>query len=227
MSNIIKLKRGLSSDIDTLTLERGELALTTDTNEILSVNDAGVIESITPHLLDNNKIKEQYLPEFSKENTTYTLTKNGNTIALTGSDGSSSTIKDSDTIPTVDNKLSGTSTNAIQNKVVYETINSLPKIYMGEDEPTDLSVLIWIDTADKVLITFTVHGETFTAEENMTWSEWIASDYNPYLGDSSQFMDGSGPVYYATGLIQLKGSGVAVRSEHIITPNGVYTGMAF
>jgi len=50
MSIIIKLKRGLSSDIDTLTLERGELALTTDTNEILSVNDAGVIESITPHL---------------------------------------------------------------------------------------------------------------------------------------------------------------------------------
>jgi len=226
MSNIIKLKRGLSSDIDTLTLERGELALTTDTNEILSVNDAGVIESITPHLLDNNKIKEQYLPEFSKENTTYTLTKNGNTIALTGSDGSSSTIKDSDTIPTVDNKLSGTSTNAIQNKVVYETINSLPKIYMGEDEPTDLSVLIWIDTADKVLITFTVHSETFTAEENMTWGEWIASDYNPYLGDSMGFMD-SGIVYYATGLIQLQGSGVAVRSEHIIEPNGVYTGMAF
>ena len=226
MSNIIKLKRGLSSDIDTLTLERGELALTTDTNEILSVNDAGVIESITPHLLDNNKIKEQYLPEFSKENTTYTLTKNGNTIALTGSDGSSSTIKDSDTIPTVDNKLSGTSTNAIQNKVVYETINSLPKIYMGEDEPTDLSVLIWIDTADKVLITFTVHSETFTAEENMTWGEWIASDYNPYLGDNMGFMD-SGIVYYATGLIQLQGSGVAVRSEHIIEPNGVYTGMAF
>lgn len=226
MSNIIKLKRGLSSDIDTLTLERGELALTTDTNEILSVNDAGIIESITPHLLDNGKVKEQYLPEFSKENTTYVLTKNGNTITLTGSDGSSASIQDSDTKVTVDNKLNSTSTNPVQNKVVYETINNLPKIYMGEDEPIDLNVLLWIDTADKVLITFTVVSESFTAEENMTWGEWIASDYNPCLGDNTAFQD-SGIVYYGTGLIQLQGSGVAVRSEHIIEPNGVYTGMAF
>jgi hypothetical protein len=30
-------------------------------------------------------------------------------------------------------------------------------------------------------ITFTVAGTTLTAEEDMTWSEWIASSYNPIL----------------------------------------------
>lgn len=118
MSNIIKLKRGLSSKVGTLTLERGELALTTDTNELLSVNDAGVIESITPHLLSNGKIKEQYLPEFSADNTTYVLSKEGATIKLTGSDGSVTSVSDTDTKVTVDSALSSSSTNPVQNKVI-------------------------------------------------------------------------------------------------------------
>ena len=122
MSNIIKLKRGLSSKMDTLTLERGELALTTDTNELLSINDAGVIESITPHLLANGKIKDEYLPAFSSDNTTYVLSKEGATIKLTGSDGSTTTVTDSDTKVTVDSALSSTSTNPVQNKVINSAL---------------------------------------------------------------------------------------------------------
>jgi hypothetical protein len=122
MSNIIKLKRGLSSKIDTLTLERGELALTTDTNELLSINDAGVIESITPHLLANGKIKDEYLPAISSDNTTYVLSKEGATIKLTGSDGSTTSVTDSDTKVTVDSALSSTSTNPVQNKVINSAL---------------------------------------------------------------------------------------------------------
>lgn len=229
MSNIIKLKRGLSSNVDTLTLERGELALTTDTNELLSVNDAGVIESITPHLLDNGKIKEEYLPEFSKENTTYVLTKNGMTITLTGSDGSTTAVSDSDTKTIVDGFLDSASTNAIQNKVVYNAINEIPKIYMGDTEPTDLNVLLWIDTGventDPVEISFTVGGLRCMGEEGMTWDEWIDSGYN---FDPRVAISNSGGIIYRNGsLLQLNGNGVAVQATDIIEPNGVYTTMAF
>ena len=34
MANTIKIKRGLSSNIDNITLAQGELAITTDTNEL-------------------------------------------------------------------------------------------------------------------------------------------------------------------------------------------------
>lgn len=321
MSNIIKLKRGLSSNVDTLTLERGELALTTDTNELLSVNDAGVIESITPHLLENvttvycephefvfdmvpvsysgwssseiqvgqyytimvngnpnpvlatqevsgigfhigrysiilknqgaevyigspyidgesvtlsivdskTQIKSEYLPEFSRENTTYVLTKNGTTITLTGSDGSTTAVSDSDTKTIVDGFLDSASTNAIQNKVVYNAINEIPKIYMGDTEPTDLNVLLWIDTGventDPVEISFTVGGLRCMGEEGMTWDEWIDSGYN---FDPRVAISNSGGIIYRNGsLLQLNGNGVAVQATDIIEPNGVYTTMAF
>lgn len=51
MANTIKLKRGLSSNLSNLVLQEGELALTTDTNEIYSLNSEGTPESITPKVL--------------------------------------------------------------------------------------------------------------------------------------------------------------------------------
>ena len=53
-------------------------------------------------------------------NTTYTLTKDGETIVLTGSDGSAMSVEDSDTKITVDSALSSSSTNPVQNKVINE-----------------------------------------------------------------------------------------------------------
>lgn len=117
------------------------------------------------------------------------------------------------------------------NFISVPTITGMPKgIYMGVNEPTDLETILWIDTSEPAptLITFTVQsfGETYTAEEGMTWGEWIASEYNPHLGDNSYFQD-SGIIYKAFGLMQLEGSGVAVQSEHIIVADGVYVGMSF
>lgn len=51
MANTIKLKRGLSSNLSNLVLQEGEIALTTDTNEIYSLNSEGTPESITPKVL--------------------------------------------------------------------------------------------------------------------------------------------------------------------------------
>lgn len=41
MANTIKIKRGLSSNIDNITLEQGELAITTDTNELYVGTESG------------------------------------------------------------------------------------------------------------------------------------------------------------------------------------------
>lgn len=57
------------------------------------------------------------------ENTTYTLTKAENTITLTGSDGSQYSIIDDDTKIAVDNELSSTSNNPVQNKVINTELN--------------------------------------------------------------------------------------------------------
>lgn len=96
MANIIKLKRGPSTNISSLTLEQGEIALTTDTNEILSINKDGVIESITPHLLNSSKKIKSELIDFptsvsgnagsaNKVNNSLTLMKNGANTTFDGS----------------------------------------------------------------------------------------------------------------------------------------------
>lgn len=54
---------------------------------------------------------------------TYSLSKSGSTITLTGSDGSSSSVTDSDTKITVDSSLSSTSTNPVQNKVINSALS--------------------------------------------------------------------------------------------------------
>ena len=41
MANIIKIKRGLSSNINNTTLEQGELAITTDTQDLYIGTDSG------------------------------------------------------------------------------------------------------------------------------------------------------------------------------------------
>lgn len=102
MANVIKVKRGLSSDLAKLTLQEGEIAFTTDTKKLYI--------SSTQEPINNN--------------TTYSISKSGSTITLTGSDGSTSTVSDSDTKITVDSALSSTSTNPVQNKVINTALAS-------------------------------------------------------------------------------------------------------
>lgn len=58
-------------------------------------------------------------------NTTYTLTKDGDSIVLAGSDGTTQTIEDFDTIIPVDSELSADSENPVQNKVINLAISNL------------------------------------------------------------------------------------------------------
>lgn len=96
MANIIKVKRGLSADLNKANLQAGEIAFATDTKKLYISN--------TDEPINNN--------------TTYSISKSGSTITLTGSDGSTTSVTDSDTKVTVDSALSNSSTNPVQNKVI-------------------------------------------------------------------------------------------------------------
>lgn len=58
MANTIKIKRGLSSNIDNATLAQGELAITTDTNELYVGTDSGnkKVGGVPKNILDGNAI---------------------------------------------------------------------------------------------------------------------------------------------------------------------------
>lgn len=75
MANTIKVKRGLSSNLSKLSLAEGEMAFATDTKKL--------------YISDTN--------EPINKDTTYSLSKSGSTITLTGSDGSKTTVTDADT----------------------------------------------------------------------------------------------------------------------------------
>lgn len=60
----------------------------------------------------------------SDTNTTYQLTKSGSNIILTGSDGSATSVADSNTHPTIDSALNSTSTNPVQNKVINAALGN-------------------------------------------------------------------------------------------------------
>lgn len=53
---------------------------------------------------------------------TYELTKDGSTITLVGSNGTSTAVTDDDTKITVDSSLSGSSANPVENKVVHAAL---------------------------------------------------------------------------------------------------------
>lgn len=77
---------------------------------------------------------EQITGTYVDEDTTYTLTKSGNTITLTGSDGSTTSVTDANTTystMTQAQATAGTSTSGyrISPKVLHDTIqNSLPTV---------------------------------------------------------------------------------------------------
>lgn len=140
MANKIKLKRGLSTNVSSLQLETGELAVTTDTGE-LYVGDK-----------DKKVLK-------INDNTTYTLTKSGSTITLKGSDGSSQSVTDSNTTysaatqsanglmsSTDKTKLDGIATGANKYSLPTASSSTLGGIKVGTNLSISSGVLSATDT---------------------------------------------------------------------------------
>lgn len=140
MANKIKLKRGLSTNISSLQLDTGELAVTTDTGE-LYVGDK-----------DKQVVK-------INENTTYTLTKSGSTITLKGSDGSTQIVSDSNTTynaattsaaglmsATDKSKLDGIATGANKYSLPTASSSTLGGVKVGTNLSISNGVLSATDT---------------------------------------------------------------------------------
>ena len=78
MANIIKIKRGLSSNISNATLEQGELAITTDTQDLYVGTDSGnkKVGGGPKNILDGTKSGSIRTINSAVEDSTYTLGKN-------------------------------------------------------------------------------------------------------------------------------------------------------
>ena len=91
MANTIKIKRGLSSNIDNITLAQGELAITTDTNELYVGKESGKEKiNVQPNYNQNDSTASDYIKNrpFYEEssfdllvNTEVLFIKNENAIA--------------------------------------------------------------------------------------------------------------------------------------------------
>lgn len=74
-------------------------------------------------------------------------------------------------------------------------------------------------TPEIILINFTINGESYQAEEGMTWYNWCSTEYNTDnygYGDDGIFSDTDLCVGYAdqSGYVQL---------HEVISPNGEYS----
>lgn len=101
MANIIKIKRGLSKHLWNAQLQEGEMAFTTDTKKLYISN--------TDEPINND--------------TTYSLSKSGSTITLTGSDGSKTSVTDADTNTTYN--AATTSANGLMTSAMVTKLNGI------------------------------------------------------------------------------------------------------
>lgn len=94
-------------------------ATTIHTHKVSDITDLPKIPNKTSDLINDSGYKT------TDNNTTYSLSKNGNTITLTGSDGLETSVEDADTVVQVDSELSGTSENPVQNKIIHAALKLL------------------------------------------------------------------------------------------------------
>lgn len=92
-----------------------------------------------------------------------------------------------------------------------------------DGNPTTEPYIHWYAPAPEVvLISFTVEGTSYQAEEGMTWAEWIESDYNT----SSSIINSEGSVKTTTGsYVTYNGSGIPVSDA--IVADGAYGQIRF
>lgn len=174
MANIIKIKRGLSKDLSKANLQEGEIAFTTDTKKLYVSN--------TDEPINND--------------TTYSLSKSGSTITLTGSDGSTTSVSDSNTTysnattsanglmsSTDKSKLDGIATGATKNTASSTTPKANGTAAVGSESnyargdhvhPLQTTISGNAGTATKLAnartLTIGSTGKTFDGSGNVSWT---------------------------------------------------------
>lgn len=91
------------------------------------------------------------------------------------------------------------------------------------DELSETFELITVEDIDEIcgaitqLITFTVSGTSYQAEEGMTWAEWLDSDYC-----SNRLYNGTTYIYSEVGAKLQDASSSIVSPSAVIIPNHAY-----
>lgn len=82
--------------------------------------------------------------------------------------------------------------NTFSEIATKEYVDSAPgKAYIGTKAPIDENIYLWIDTTEDKVITFTVGSTELSAGEEMTWQQWVDSDYNTIEAFVSEYSDGN------------------------------------
>ena len=89
---------------------------------------------------------------------------------------------------------------------------------------------IKIPIIEAVIISFTIDGTSYQAEEGMTWAQWVNSDYNTatpkyYINDYGDVVRGSGGGGGASVTTDSAHNN-SVSSTDIITATAYYYGQA-
>ena len=202
MANTIKIKRGLKANLSKANLQAGEMAFATDTKELYISDTTAPINA----------------------NTTYSISKSGSTITLTGSDGTTSTVSDSNTTYSAattakdglmsvadKTKLNGIATGAEVNQNAFSSI-VVGSTTISADTKTDTLTMVAGSnitltpdaTNDKITIaaTDTTYGNATTSASGLmtaamvTKLNGIATGANKTTVDSSLSSSSTNPVQY-------------------------------
>ncbi len=162
----IKIKRGLEADLDNLTLAEGEMAFTTDTKKLYISNTANPV---------NN-------------NTTYSLSKSGSTITLTGSDGSKTSVTDADT-----NTTYSAATQSAAGLMSATDKKRLDGITAGTKTPTTAGTAA-VGTATAYAREDHVHAAQTTVSGNAGSATKLATARNLTIGKTAKSFNGTANV---------------------------------
>lgn len=165
----IKIKRGLEADLDKLTLAEGEMAFTTDTKKLYISNTANPV---------NN-------------NTTYSLSKSGSTITLTGSDGSKTSVTDADT-----NTTYSAATQSAAGLMSATDKKRLDGITAGTKTPTTAGTAA-VGTATAYAREDHVHAAQTTVSGNAGSATKLATARNLKIGKTAKSFNGTANVTWS------------------------------
>lgn len=165
----IKIKRGLEADLDKLTLAEGEMAFTTDTKKLYISNTANPV---------NN-------------NTTYSLSKSGSTITLTGSDGSKTSVTDADT-----NTTYSAATQSAAGLMSATDKKRLDGITAGTKTPTAAGKAA-VGTATAYAREDHVHAAQTTVSGNAGSATKLATARNLTIGKTAKSFNGTANVTWS------------------------------
>ena len=104
------------------------------------------------------------------------LTNNDNTLAYrvvaSDANGDETDIGNGDVVLSVPSGFD----DMVETALYFELVDEATKAGTYQDT---LTFTVSVDSANINLINFTVDGVSYSAEEGMTWAEWVESEYNP------------------------------------------------